>query len=29
GGEDSGQIGGEADASGDFGGFDAGGFGDF
>jgi hypothetical protein len=29
GGEDSGQTGGEADASGDFGGFDAGGFGDF
>jgi hypothetical protein len=29
GGEDSSQIGGEADTSGDFGGFDAGGFGDF
>ena len=29
GGEDSGQVGGEADTSGDFGGFDAGGFGDF
>jgi hypothetical protein len=29
GGEDSSQVGGEADTSGDFGGFDAGGFGDF
>ena len=29
GGQDSSQIGGEADTSGDFGGFDAGGFGDF
>jgi hypothetical protein len=28
-GEDSSQVGGEADTSGDFGGFDAGGFGDF
>ena len=29
GGEDSSQVGGETDTSGDFGGFDAGGFGDF